>query len=249
MCGPVSAAIAQAKPPVQDSTVIPAYRMRLMGVYDDRTGEPVEGVDVTDVMNGLSTKTTSTGTVALAFLPDGGALVRIRKIGYEPQTMMVTIAPTDTVPITVILKKVTELAAIAVVDSAPRYVSAGLKGFEDRRLHAATGYYVPEAVVRKDENRSIGPFLLAHIPNIHVREARGGQTFLDRSPRCGAGGAPAVYLDNVLLNNGRTPVNLAEIQLTDIAGVEYYANTATAPPEFNRTASSCGALVFWSREK
>jgi hypothetical protein len=103
--------------------------------------------------------------------------------------------------------------------------------------------------VRKDENRSIGPFLLAHIPNIHVREARGGQTFLDKSPRCGAGGAPAVYLDNVLLNNGRTPVNLAEIQLTDIAGVEYYANTATAPPEFNRTASSCGALVFWSREK
>jgi hypothetical protein len=103
--------------------------------------------------------------------------------------------------------------------------------------------------VRKDENRSIGPFLLAHIPNIHVREARGGQTFLDRSPRCGAGGPPAVYLDNVLLNGGQTQVNLGEIKLAEIAAVEYYANTATAPPEFNRTASSCGALVLWSREK
>lgn len=228
---------------------IPAYRLRLVGVYDDRTGEPVEGADVIDVGTGNSAKTTSTGTVALAFMPEGAGFVRIRKLGYDLQTMLVNISPADTLPITVILKKVTELAAMSIVDSAPAYRTPGLRGFEDRRAHQAAGTYIPEAVIRREENRGIGAFLLAHIANANVRESRVGSVFLLRSPRCGAGANPAVYLDGSPLSNGREPPNLAEIKLTDIAAVEYYANTATAPPEFNRTSSGCGALVLWSREK
>lgn len=232
----------------QQAPAIPGYRMRILGVFDDRTGDPVEAADIVDVLSGNVMRTSSTGTVALAFLPDGGGLVRIRKVGFEPQTMMVSISPEDTLPITVILKRVVELAAMTVVDSAPRYTSSGLRGFEARRVNRASGAFVSEAEIRKEENRQLGQFLIAKVPNVVITHGRSGSLNLRRSPRCGRGADPDVYLDGVLVAMPK-PVDLSHFQLTELAGIEYYPNTATAPPEFNRTSGACGALLLWSREK
>ena len=234
-----------------DSTTIPAYRKRLLGVYDDRTGDAIVDADVISVLNGMSMRTSSSGAVTLVILPDGGGLVRIRKVGYEPQTMMVSISPEDTTPLTIILKRVAELAAMSVVDSGPHYRSPGLQGFEERRQHNAGGSFLVEAAIRKEEARDVGNVLMAHFPNVSIKMGRGGRTFLLASPRCGKGGPPAVYLDGALLSkNPQDPaVDLNEFSLTQIAAIEYYPNTATAPPQFNATASSCGALLLWTREK
>ena len=82
---------------------VPAYRARLLGVYDADTGQPIEGAEVVDVLSHASSLTSKTGTVALVFLPDSGSMIRIQKIGYQPTTMVAAISPADTVPITVIL--------------------------------------------------------------------------------------------------------------------------------------------------
>ena len=87
---------------------LPPYRARILGVFDDATGAPLDSVRVTDVLNGNSSLTTATGTVALYFLPDGGALVRLQKLGYEVQTFPIAISPADTVAITITLRRVTE---------------------------------------------------------------------------------------------------------------------------------------------
>jgi hypothetical protein len=84
---------------------LPAYRHRLLGVFDALSGDPIEGADVLHVETGTFATTTRTGTVSLVFLPEGTSTLKIRKAGYADTTMRVAISPKDTVPITVVITK------------------------------------------------------------------------------------------------------------------------------------------------
>ncbi|MGH9888903.1 MAG: carboxypeptidase regulatory-like domain-containing protein, partial [bacterium] len=97
--------LATALPPVHvanaDSAL--AYRNRLLGVYDEATGDPVQGVEVIDLATGTKAVTTRTGTVALGYLAEGANKVRLHKLGYTDVDLDVVIAPGTTVPITTVL--------------------------------------------------------------------------------------------------------------------------------------------------
>ena len=54
-----------------------------------------------------------------------------------------------------------------------------------------------------------------------------------------------VYLDGVLSTNN----DLEKQNVNQFAAVEYYAGGATIPVQYNRTGSSCGVLLLWSRER
>lgn len=84
---------------------IAAYRRRLVGVFDDSTGDPVADVTVIDVATGTRSVTTTTGTLSLWFLPEGVSTLRIEKAGYATQTLDVSISPRDTLPITLVLAR------------------------------------------------------------------------------------------------------------------------------------------------
>jgi hypothetical protein len=84
---------------------LPAYRQRLLGVFDDATGEPIEGARVIDEATGTYTTTPASGIVGLVFLPEGGSLVRIIRAGFEDVTLSVQIAPSATTPLTLVMKK------------------------------------------------------------------------------------------------------------------------------------------------
>jgi len=86
-------------------STMPAYRFRLLGVYDDQTGDPIEGAFVTDLSTGTKAKTTSTGTVSLAFLAEGTTPVRISKEGYEDISIGIEISASATTPLTLIMSK------------------------------------------------------------------------------------------------------------------------------------------------
>jgi hypothetical protein len=94
---------ARVAPPPPAS--LPAYRIRILGVFDETSGSPIEGADVIEVATGTKAISTATGTVSLAFLPEGSSLIRIEKVGYESTTMPVSISPADTLPITLTIGK------------------------------------------------------------------------------------------------------------------------------------------------
>ena len=103
-CTAIDAAAAQQATQQPEQQAIPSYRFRLLGVYDERSGDPIADVKVSDMLSGTFSLTSSTGTVSLMFLPEGGSLVSIKKVGYEPQTLPVPISPSDTLPITLLMR-------------------------------------------------------------------------------------------------------------------------------------------------
>ena len=77
-------------------------------MYDGETGDPIEGAWVIDMTTGTKARPTSTGTVSLAFLPEGGSPVRIVKDGYEDLTLAVEISPEQLAPLTLVMVKQTK---------------------------------------------------------------------------------------------------------------------------------------------
>ena len=85
------------------TATLPAYRHRVLGLYDQRTGDPIVGAAVVDSVTGTTAVTTATGTVSLVFLPEGTSAIRIQKPGYESLRLDVRISPSDTTPLTLTL--------------------------------------------------------------------------------------------------------------------------------------------------
>lgn len=260
-----AAPMAGAQKPPADSTAKPvnyAYRYRFLGVYDAETGAPVEGAEVIDALTGTKALTTKTGTVSLMFLPEGGSLVRIRKVGYEMQTLTVPISPADTAPITVILAHATTLAPVVVNDTASKYIGGGLRGFEEHRKQGF-GYFVTEDQFRQDDGKPLANILLARLPGIMRANGPKGESFLVSSRKPCAGTAlagcrqPNCYV-SIIQDGVRTydvtmrgvfPPDFARLDGLNLAAAEYYPGGAESPPEYNDTKQGCGTLVLWTRER
>ena len=232
------------------------YRYRLLGVYDDASGEPIQGAEVRDMLTGLSSPTSATGTVSLFFLPDSGSLIHIRKIGYDPQTLTVAITPKDTAPVTVALhKSAQELPTVKVTGkAAPMYRSWRLQGAQDRINEHAGGYYIDESTMRKLDNETLKEALEPHMPGMMSSQGAHGETYLVssrhpcantmggcRNPNCFV----AVYIDGIL--STQVPTDFNRLSPQDYAIAEFYSSPESTPAEFGQ--SSCGTLLLWTRER
>lgn len=233
-----------------------AYRNRLLGVYDGQTGSPIEGAEVVDRMQKMTAKTTATGTVTLVFLPDGGSLVHVQKIGYQPKDMFVAISPADTVPVMVLLEPVaTVLPTMVTRDTARKYLSPALNAFEERRKTNVGGHFITEAELRKSDNRKMTD-VARSLPGMQLRCGKPGGprasecwpvSFRSQSKYAILGGECAVdiYVDGVPYSDN----DLNKFIVAEYAAIEYYAGAASVPPQFNQTGSTCGVLLFWTRER
>lgn len=239
---------ASARAQTPTASPLPSYRTRILGVFDSQSGEPIEGAEVIDALNHVTSVTTKTGTVSLAFLPEGASMLRIQKIGFKPVTQFVEISPADTVSITILMVATAQtLPTVVTKDSAPLFLSPGLRVFEERRKAGGAGRFITEAELRKNDVR--GP-----LTNV-VRETGTTVNCSTRTPRrCFAvsnrrpGNSNCrldVYYDGALVNidNG----DLEMIRTDQIGAVEIYDSIASMPAQYNRTANGCGVMLLWSR--
>jgi hypothetical protein len=232
-----SLALAAAPLAAQEA---PAYRRRLLGVYDMQTGDPVEGAEVTDILGKLTATTSATGTVSLAFLPEGETMIRIRKVGYTAKIMAVAISPVDTVPFTILLERSAQtLPTVVTKDSAVRkWRSPGLQAFEERRK-LGFGQFITDSVLRRYDSGTLTN-AIRRLAGVAVN-CRGSKC-VAVSQRAGC--PPKLFMDGAAVNDN----NLELYQSMNFSAVEYYS-TANMPPQYNMTGSACGILLLWSRER
>jgi hypothetical protein len=83
----------------------PSGHHRVIGVFDGESGDPVVGAAVRDSASGRSAITTATGTVTLGFVPRSSAVIQIEHAGYERASTPVSLTLTDTVPVTIVLRR------------------------------------------------------------------------------------------------------------------------------------------------
>ena len=110
---------------------------------------PLDGVQVLDVFGGKYVLTSPTGTANLAFVTyrGFGAMVELRKLGFQPKQLFVSRA--DTSPITEVMEPVVELAPVLTTERYRIDLDAGRwEGFEQRCQSKSVTCFRPEDVAK-----------------------------------------------------------------------------------------------------
>ena len=267
LCGVAIATIAlprrapsqSAPPAARVATDSLAYRHRLLGVFDERTGDPLQGAEVRDMYSGTVALTTATGTVSLAFLPAGRTLVVIRKLGYLPRSVFVTISRTDTAALTLLLApQPVTLPTVTTTDSADSHLPPVLREFE-RRRRAGQGRFISEAQLRARDGQQMST-VLAALPGLSVhsgsvvgtRGTSAGPVIMSAGTACYA----TVYQDGAMIYQAafqlqtrapQPPPDFSRLSADLYSAVEFYASPAEYPPSISPTNNNCGVLMLWTR--
>jgi hypothetical protein len=125
----------------QSSAVQRVRRLdRVLGVFDGENGEPIVGAAVTDSASGLTATTTATGTVSLAFLSSSRAVLQIRAQGYPDVRTELRLTFSDTIPVTMILHRVSRPSTALLFPVFPDAVASlsSLRRTRVRIVYTAT---------------------------------------------------------------------------------------------------------------
>jgi hypothetical protein len=216
-----SIAVRDAGKMADSGRALRVSRGKLIGVYDEVSGDPIDGVEVKDIATGMSVRTTVTGTAALFFARTDATVLGLSKLGYRPMTMMIGDPWSDTIPITVMLmpRGVTtvETKRLSPADTVEKLIVAG---FYDRRAWApaATNAFLSTSDLRGATSISAA-----------AREAG--------RPLCES----AVYVDGAYTNIAAALMSLPEksrsidelFPLATVLAIETYVG-GEIPPQFDR---------------
>jgi hypothetical protein len=248
-----------------DSTRPAPIHGRLLGVYDEQTGAPIVGALVSDALTGDHTTTSGTGTVSLWFVRAKGSIVEVRKLGYEPWSSVID--PADTVPVTVVLKKVTQLAPTLTMAAPNIAKDPGLREGFERRCQTIGVTCVREDVIDTHADRTIGD-LIARAPGIVCGHGPGCGILMHSLVPTGSGvptagrGAPAgaslcvptYFIDGHVwdVHSLQMPIDnpgatsSAPFTPSTVKQVEVYSPEVPRPLRFAGNPI-CGAIVIWTK--
>ena len=235
-------------------------------VVNDRTGQPLAGVEVSVPAVSRSASTDSTGAFALRDLAVGRYQVGLRKLGFQQSSTTITITGADGAEQLMRLAEAsTELSKVYVVAPA---TDRRLASFEAHRAARNGGSFLTAAQLEKERGRPLADVLQA-VSGADIVRLRGGAAFFAtrrgydsfmNMPRVSAGdrarGASpglcyaAVVVNSVFVYRGDESeelFDLTSLAPTDILAVEVYKGGATMPLEYNAMRKTCGLLVLYTK--
>jgi len=204
-------------------------------------GVPIGGAEVR-LGASVAAESDQGGVASFARVSPGDAWLRVRRIGYRPDSLHVTISAGQLLDTSIVLHRVAvDLAPVAILGR--RDVTGPLAGFY-QRMASGSGRYFNRADIAKRAPQRMTE-LLREVPGVRIESTRSFQNNVRiRGSRCG----PAVWLDGQVLSGGEVDLDAFDLQSFD--GIEVYSGAATIPVEFQRNMrsySNCGAILLWSR--
>lgn len=220
---------AQADPHPPDSTSV------IEGVVADADGEPL--VDVLIVVMGQRARSLSdsAGAFRLERLAGDSARLRVRRLGYRPETAVVELAPGAVRRVRLLLD-VEPVGAPGLSVELDRPNDPRLDGFR-RRAAGSRGHFITGEEIRDRDPPGLTA-ILRQVPGVSVSRADAGPGQVSSRRPC--------ELEYFLDGLRTTRLQLDQLRPFDVAGIEIYAGSSQVPPEFTRRGF-CGAIVVWTR--
>jgi hypothetical protein len=209
----------------------------LDGIVTDTNLVPLGNAIASIVGSEIQVVTGTNGRFRMVDLPAGRHHLLVRRVGFEPLSTELTIAPGDTLRSSFALVRIgTKLDTVVVAGTR---LSPKLQEFEQRRK-LGEGHFMTAADIDNLHVVAMEDVLL-HLISNRVR------------PAISLGiGAPCShaqwYLDGVLLPPGTTPDDLGPPSA--IAGIEYYSGPTTIPVQYKSTSGAgfCGVVLMWTKD-
>jgi hypothetical protein len=227
------------------TSVADAQQGSVRGTVVDSVGTPIQNADVGIVALKKLTRTDDKGRFAITKLPPGDVELSVRRLSFEPQRVQVAVAmvETDTLRITLFVNPV---VLSAITTSAGEIRQREMIEDFYRRLTKGVGQYVGREEVEKRWGGTPSD-LLRNTPGIRFVRAGGGRRGI-RFPTTTIGRRdcpPMIWIDGQKVPG----MEIDEITLGDIEGIELYNGPATTPMQFSQGQGSnnCGTIVVWSR--
>lgn len=212
------------------------------GSVRDSLGTPVVGAQITVGGSELVAESDERGQFLLAKARAGEMSIRVRRVGYEPDTVRVNVLAGQTIPIEIVLQRVAvELAPLVVYGR--RNVTGQMAGFYERLSRGHGHFLTREQIERRNPHNMTDLFRM--IPGARLEPTRFGSA---RVRFRGSRSPPLVWLDGTPLYAGE--FDLDSVDPRTFEGIEIYSGASSVPAEFqgNRAISSAaGTIILWSR--
>jgi hypothetical protein len=208
----------------------------------DRSGRAVAGAELTIPGSTLRVETDDTGEFRLKNVPAGELQVRVRRIGFKPDTSMISVLAGQTIPLMIALQALP--VVLAPMTILGKHYTGRLASFYQRRDRGLGHYYTREEIEKRNPANTTD--LLRTVPGIRLQPLGfGRQTLRFRGARC----PPLVWIDGSPLGAGEFDID--NVPSRSIEAMEIYTGIAALPSEFTAgptTTTSCGTIVIWSRQ-
>jgi len=237
----MNVAAAQGVEPVslRGKQAAPAYS--IAGTIVDVDAAPVSDASVEVLEVGAAIKrlrSDSAGRFLASGLATRSVTVRVRRVGYQPRAVPVSIPAGDERTAVVITLEAapTELGPTTIVaDEEP---GQRLREFYERMATNKFGSYIEPKTIEKRRPTFVSE-MLRSVPGVRVRPSGGaGNAVTIR------GCSPVIWIDGARMVHAELD---DVVQASDVSAIEVYRSFSGIPAEYFDRAATCGTILVWTK--
>ncbi len=224
-----------------------AQQGALRGVVTDSSGTPIRDADVGLVGLKRLARTDDEGRFAFTKLHPGTVDLSVRRLGFHARIERFVVTPLGVDSVRVALMAQPEVLEAIEVSESERRKRGWIEDFYRRRINGIGTFVTRDEIVARN---SFAPSdMLRSTPGVRFVRVPSGKgvrftyaRVMDIRRDC----PPLIWVDGQ-----RAPgMEIDDLPLTDIEGIEVYTGPSTTPTQFSQSLSSrltCGTIAIWTR--